>query len=219
MSSIRAYNPSLESLLATSGNIDRKFEELVVNTLAPVSPAVSRWAELGKLKLIAADSVVHRYPHLDAVIPRGWTGATWRQADGVHVGGTEQEVVVAQYVHDQSNKIVETPRARPVLLHEFGHGVDASLGGFSRSATFVEAYLADMSRLLGSADEKELGYFTQGFELKHGSLNCAGLSETFAECFAVVHLHCCNRQETPRFRRAFPRTIRLMQKLAAGRMF
>jgi hypothetical protein len=219
MSTFGRSNALLEGALQIKGNPDPEFVQIVETTLQRVSKPMSRIAELGKVKLIAADSLMTVYPQAALKkTPRGWDGGTWAQADGAYSGGTWRWVVATQYHLDSNGKLAQSSRIPGVLLHEFSHGLDEALSKFSQHPAFVRAYLADFAGFVGTPAEKKLAYFVQGFELKRGSWNAAGLQETFAEIMASVHGVSCVGNDLPVLYRCFPRCFKLLRELARGNL-
>lgn len=196
----------LTSFLVLQGNTSKSFRQTVERTLSVAHPSAVRLAEHGRLKVLAGSSMTQIYPDHAKVTPRGWPAGTgWANADGCF--DSHRRVVVTEGLVNWQGQFVESQRVPGVLLHELGHGLDLALEYFSRSPEFVEAYLADVARLIGRPVEQKLGYFLQGFDLVRGKLTCAGLSETMAETFAALSGRTPNRQNRPLMLRAFPRTV------------
>lgn len=207
-------NKVLESAITISGNIDRKFERKILAVLPRISPELSRLVMQSKINLVMAPTVVDRHPHLAGVRPRGWPpGMGWQHADGLY-NSQRREVLVTQGVVDYSKgTLKESPRAVGVFLHELGHGIDTAMEKHSRSAEFVEAYLADFARIVHTPYEKRFSYLLQGFELNR-SMSGAGLEEAFADVFAAVHGESANASETALLLYCFPRVANLLRRLS-----
>ena len=121
-------------------------------------------------------TVVELNPHLDGVHPRGWPpNLTWEHVEGVYNRDTKNISIGETKKDATTNQTVKTTRFAGTLRHESGHAFDASLGYFSRSAEFIEAYEKDESKIADS-DKKWIEYFLQKGH--------AGRSEVFAEIFA-----------------------------------
>ena len=207
----------LSDLLVPVGNTTVEFNRLVERSVAHAPLQVAALAERFKLKIVAAPTVIDFDPRYRGVTPRGWqAGTTWAHADGFYQHASRTVLVTEGRIDQKTGKLVQTERVRGVLYHEFGHGLDAALGFFSKSIEFVTAYLADVAVLLRHPQsaklEAELAYFLQGFELQKGKLTCAGLSETMAEVFAVISGETPNKKNRRLMLRAFPRTIACVRR-------
>lgn len=207
----------LTDLIVPVGNTTAEFGRLVVRTVEQAPPIVAGLADRYKLRIVAAPTVVEFDPRLRGVTPRGWTpGSSWAHADGYYRDDIRAVLVTEGCIDAKTGKLVQTKRVRGVLYHEFGHGIDAALGHFSKSIEFVTAYLADVAVILrhpkSAKLQKELAYFLQGFELKKGALTCAGLSEAMAESFAVLSGETPNKQNRQLMLRFFPRTIACVRR-------
>ena len=188
------------------GNIDRAFEYRLAQAVVSIPYNLTGLMESRKQSIVLAPSVVDYEPSLLRFSPRGWSSdTTWENADGAFMS-KHGAVVVAQGRRFKGGVWKETPEDwLGVFFHELGHGVDQALGNYSQSPEFVAAYLEDMSKVIGTAIEKKLSYYLQGFELKK-KVSSAGLQEALAESFALNCGRATRRRDTALHRRVFVQT-------------
>ncbi|MFZ5536768.1 MAG: phage minor head protein [Pseudomonadota bacterium] len=122
-------------------------------------------------------------PRLAGLTPRGGApGETWDARDGIT---SEEKLILVAQETVMRGKATPVPaeRGRGVLLHEFGHAMDA-LMGLSSNKAVIEAWRAEADRLRGADfpsknERQDQAYFTLP--------EPAGIIETVAELFARLH--------------------------------
>lgn len=155
------------------GNVSQQFVDQVSADLANIPPETREILEKAGVDVEIGEHITDVRPDLAGVRPRGWKEGTWENAEGLYDPG-RQSVIVSEKKFDKSGKVIQGG-GTGVLYHEYGHGVDYSLGMASSSREFREAYEADVADLT-EADRLIFKYFLQS-----GS---AGREEAFAEAFA-----------------------------------
>lgn len=201
-----------ESVLVTSGNFERHFERRIEQAVLSIPFRIGGLLERTKTGILLTPTVVDYFPELANVQPRGWPkGLTWRQCDGLY-NVDQRLAVIAQGLYDRKGSLDEnSDEWLGIMFHELGHGVDSALEDFSTSPQFVHAYLADMAKLIGTKAEKELDYFTQGFDLKAG-VSSAGLEEAMAESTAVLFGQASREKHAVLFCYYFKNSIEAVRK-------
>src|SRR6202035_1338371 len=97
------------------------------------------------------------------------------------------------------NELVRSTREQGVARHEIGHAVDHSMGDFSTSTDFQQAYQQDLAQIPANMQAR-LDYYIQT------ARPFAGASEAFADLFAALHGGACNASDTALILKFFPRT-------------
>lgn len=139
-------------------------------------------AEAG-YQVVVTRRLTEALPRLAGLTPRGgMPGETWDARDGIT---SEEKLILVAQETIMRGKAVPVPaeRGRGVMLHEFGHAMDA-LMGLSTNKAVVEAWRVEAARLRGTAlsswdERQDQGYFVQP--------EPAGIIETVAEIFARLH--------------------------------
>lgn len=175
------------------------------------------------VRVVAARKLSDAFPELQNVRPRGWTeGSTWDNADGVFNNKDRAAVVAKKFrAFDispegqvASSSFKASDRVEGVLRHEVGHAVDDSLGRYSMTPEFRQAYAKDIANLPETVTingqqletKKLFQYFLQP------ETPGAGESEAFAEIFAAKNGGGGSAHLTlDAFHQAFPETTKAIE--------
>lgn len=194
-------------LIKQVGNVESYFFEKMTSLVRRIDIRIARLTEQAGVKISLVPTVVSHVPELLNSHPRGWAeGETFRHVDACCLGW--REILIAQGCLDVHGCLNDSKRWRGAFFHELGHAVDFALGWFSNSKSFIEAYLADVSEIIGTPWEECFLYCLQGLELSNSS--SAGLEETFAEVYAALSGSSGNQHETMMILYKFRRTARVV---------
>jgi hypothetical protein len=189
------------------GVTGEEFKKQVADSLDRVPSHIHEAVNNAGVKVVAAELVTSHRPELKGMKPRGWSSGTWDSAEGLYNKG-QKEVLVTEKFKRRSNGPAENSKRIPgVVLHEYGHAVDANFSPgtvLSSDQRFVDAYKQDVSQIDPSA-KPALSYFLQRGD--------AGREEAFAEIFAQIHGY---GSTMSRLLPQFPRTRLAMQELLKG---
>lgn len=162
-------------------------------------------------QVVVTRRLTEALPRLAGLTPRGGRpGETWDARDGMLTAG--KLILVAQETIFRGQAVpVPVERGQGVLLHEFGHALDA-LMGLSANMAVVEAWQKEAQQLrkvvFPTWDERQdQGYFLQPEPW--------GISETVAELFA--RLHGGRTAESLDALALFPQTADVLYSLLYGR--
>lgn len=140
-------------------------------------------------------------PRLATMRPRGHKdGIRWNNLDGMYIPprapGQRGTIVVAESsINPSHRQIVRTDSDRTEFLlhHEFGHGLDATLGGFSSTIAYMNAFKADYASMPASRKVMENNYFAEGAYAGFRTPKALGrMSEVFAQLNQLITGHYAN---------------------------
>lgn len=150
------------------------------------------------VKFAVVSKVIDFAPELANQKPRGWPeGTTWADSDGAYIGDERKAVVLAEETRSGIS-----PRHDGVNRHESAHALDYSLGLFSNSKEFRQAYDQDLARL-SDEQKRQMWYLMQPG---------AGREETFAEIQAGLNGGTADIQYNAFIMRSFPAVKALVAK-------
>ncbi|MEW6692714.1 MAG: phage minor head protein [Pseudomonadota bacterium] len=163
-------------------------------------------AEAG-YQVVVTRRLTEALPRLAGLTPRGaQPGETWDARDGMI--SAEKLILIAQETLLRGKTTPVPPeRGQGVLLHEFGHALDA-LMGLSANMTVIETWRMEAERLramrFNDPDEKlDQNYYLQPEPY--------GIQETVAELFARLHgLYTAESLDALTY---FPRTAEVLRAL------
>lgn len=190
--------PDLGMKVETHGNLQEDFLQQAVEGLRSVPLRFREWLKAkGNRKVVLTERTMLAHPELKGMKPRGWyEGATWDHAGG-HYSPGGQYISISQDILEfgSTTKYTRETRTLGVMRHEMGHMIDAALGqpefgksfdsaiAGSDNRIFKDAYKRDLKAAdldaTWDSDKGILAYFLQDGK--------AGLSEAFAEGFAILY--------------------------------
>lgn len=168
------------------GNTSDAFRAEMTGFMDSLPDGVASTLADGDIKFVFGERLTQVMPELKGVHPRGWpSGTTWDSAEGLFRPDKNLAVVAETFrpIGKRGFVAVETKRARGVLAHEMGHGLDKALARASRSADFMAAYKADAKVIRAAMRADAMGGRRWAYYLQRGD---AGPSEAFAEMFGQL---------------------------------
>lgn len=183
-----------------------EFIQQIKNGLKGCPERVLSYCAANGCKICITPTLVDRNPELRNTRPRGYEdGHTYKNTPAMF---DYPEVVVCQYAQIGENEDNVQPTDDPLgsLRHEFGHAVDAFLGGISRTEEFRHIYYLDRARV---TDKEALAYF-----LQEGT-ETGGPSETFAQSCCIIFGGSTSQWRKDRdvqFQQAFSNVIEYVRK-------
>jgi hypothetical protein len=154
-----------------------EFVEMLKNGMKQCPERVLALCAAKGCTICITPTLVDRNPELRNTRPRGYEdGHTYKNTPAMF---DYPEVVVCQWAQIGENEDNVQPTDDPLgsLRHEFGHAVDAYMGGISRTEEFRHIYYLDRARV---TDKEALAYY-----LQEGT-ETGGPSETFAQACCII---------------------------------
>lgn len=134
--------------------------------------------------------------------------ATWNSVYGMF-NRTTRRVIMAENAEQKDgygrmsySKLHDQKRRAGILRHEFGHAIDHYLRNFSHSPEFVAAYNKGL-KTISVPEQAVLSYYLQPGH--------AGMEEAFAEIFASLDEHACDRGSDALLHNHFTEAVKLVR--------
>jgi hypothetical protein len=181
----------LSPIIDRRPGVSNAFLNEINNAIQKLPPKAVALLQKRGYKITVSRTITDAVPAAKNQQVRGYEAhATWNSVYGMF-NRTTRRVIMAENAEQKDgygrmtySKLHDQSRRAGILRHEFGHAIDHYLGNFSHSPEFVAAYNKGL-KTISVPEQAVLSYYLQPGH--------AGMEEAFAEIFASLDEHACDK--------------------------